>query len=168
MTFTEIALEMRALNYDLIFVDYINLLNRESESNLNSNDAAILGDIAKEAKAQAGATKTAWVMLAQLNEQGDVKYSKAIRENSDYMLTWTYGDAEKESHLIEVNVQKARHSEHFKFPLRENFKNQRFENPGGPDRNADVAVKKGRKAQKHPTAKPMFDMAFPDEDDDDL
>jgi replicative DNA helicase len=170
ISFSEIALEMRALKYDLIIVDYINLLNREEDASTNSNDAAILGEISKSAKAQAGATKTAWVMLAQLNEQGDVKYSKAIKENSDYMLTWTYGDAEKESHLVEINIAKARHSQSFKFPLRENFKNQRFENAGGPDRNADVAVRKGRKrkAERHPTAKPMPGMAWEDDNDDDL
>jgi replicative DNA helicase len=167
MTFTEIALEVRALDYDLIIVDYINLLNKE-DANSNSNDAAVLGEIAKEAKAQAGATKAAWVMLAQLNEQGEVKYSKAIKENSDYMLTWVYGDAEKESHMIEVNIQKARHSESFKFILREDFQHQKFENPGGPNRNADVGIKKGKKskAARHPTAKPMPGMNFEDDDDD--
>jgi replicative DNA helicase len=167
MTFTEIALEMRSLNFDLIVVDYINLLDKESDSSKGSNDAAILGDIAKQAKLQAGATKTAWVMLAQLNEQGDVKYSKAIKEHSDYMLTWVYGDAERESHLIEINIPKARHSPSFKFPLRESFKTQRFENPGNPDNNQDVAIKKSKnKVGRHPTTKPIFKNV--EDDDDDL
>lgn len=161
---TEIALEMRALCFDLVIVDYINLLQTEETTGKNSNDAKQLGDIAKEAKIQAGASKAAWVMLAQLNDAGDVKYSKAIKENSDYMLTWVYGDAERESHLVEINIAKARHSPSFKFPLRESFKTQRFENPGNPDTNKDVKIKKGKKAKAHPTAKPMFG---PGEDDDD-
>ena len=165
-TLSEIALEMRSLNYDLVIIDYINLLTEEEGTNKNSNDAKLLGDIAKEAKLQASATKTAWVMLAQLNEQGDVKYSKAIKEHSDYMLTWVYGDAEKESHLVEIFIAKARHSESFKFPLRESFKTQRFENPGNPDQAKDVNIKKGKKGARHPTAKPMFGNIG--EDDDDL
>jgi replicative DNA helicase len=168
VTFTEIALEMRAMDFDLVIVDYIGLLNRDDDANKNSNDAAILGEIAKEAKQAATATNTAWVMLAQLNEQGDVKYSKAIKEHSDCMLTWVYGDAEKESHIIEINIAKSRHGKSFKFPLRESFKTQRLENPGKPDNNNDVAIKKGKKkkAGRHPTAKPMFgDM---EDDDDDL
>jgi replicative DNA helicase len=168
-TLTEIGLEMRSLDFDLIIIDYINLLTEEDNANKNSNDAKLLGDIAKEAKIQAKSTNTAWVVLAQLNSEGDVKYSKAIKEHSDYMLTWTYGDAERESHLIEVNIAKARHSNSFKFPLRESFKTQRFENPGNPENNKDVAIKKGKRgkgAQQHPTAKPMFkDM---EDDDDDL
>jgi hypothetical protein len=113
--------------------------------------------------------KSAWVVLAQLNEQGDVKYSKAIREHSDYMLTWVYGDAEKESHLIEINIVKARHSKSFKFPLVENFRTQSFRNPGNPDNANDVAIKKGKKRKKferHPTAKPMFGNIGEDDDDD--
>lgn len=166
-TLSEIALEMRSLHYDLIIVDYINLLTEEEGISRNSNDAKILGDIAKEAKLQASATNTAWVMLAQLNEQGDVKYSKAIKEHSDNMLTWVYGDAEKESHLIEIYLAKARHSASFKFPLRESFKTQRFENPGNPDNAKDVAIKKSKKgATRHPTAKPMFGNIGEDDDDD--
>lgn len=170
MTFTEIALEMRAMDFDLVIVDYINLLNKEDDSNRNSNDAAILGEIAKEAKQAAGATNTAWVMLAQLNEAGDVKYSKAIKEHSDCMLTWTYGDAEKESHLIEINIAKSRHGRSFKFPLRESFKTQRFENPGSPENAKDVAIKKSSKkgGKVHPTAKPMFPGVGGEDDDDDF
>lgn len=168
-TLSEIALEMRALNYDLIVIDYINLLTEEEGTSKNSNDAKLLGDIAKEAKLQASSTNTAWVVLAQLNEQGDVKYSKAIRENSDYMLTWVYGDAEHESHLVEINVVKARHSPRFKFPLVERFNTQRFLNPGSPDNAKDVSIKKGKKRKKferHPTAKPMFGNIGEDDNDD--
>ena len=168
-TMSEIALEMRSLHYDLIIIDYINLRTEEESTSKNSNDAKLLGDIAKEAKLQASATKTAWVMIAQLNEQGDVKYSKAIKEHSDNMLTWVYGDAEKESHLIEVHLVKARHSETFKFPLIERFKTQQFLNPGNPDNAKDVAIKKGKKRKKferHPTAKPMFGNIGEDDDDD--
>jgi replicative DNA helicase len=166
MTISEIALELRAFAYDLIVIDYINLLNKEEGA--SSNDAMALGEIAKAAKLHAGATNAAWVMLAQLNEQGDVKYSKAIRENSDYMLTWTYGEVEKETHLIEVNIQKARHSESFKFNLKENFSVQTFMNAGNPERNADMNVKKGKRSTRHPSASPMPGMAFEDEDEDDL
>jgi hypothetical protein len=52
--------------------------------------------------------------------------------------------------------------------LRENFKNQQFNNAGGPDRNAEVAVGKGkkRKLERHPIAKPMPGMGFDGDDDD--
>jgi RecA/RadA recombinase len=167
-TLSEIALEMRSLNYDLIIIDYINLLTEEEGANKNSNDAKILGDMAKEAKIQSRMGKAAWVMLAQLNEQGDVKYSKAIKEHSDVMLTWVYGDAEKESHLVEIFIAKSRHGRSFKFPLVERFKVQKFDNPGKPDNAKDVAIKKGKKGKgtRHPTAKPMFGGDLEDDDDD--
>lgn len=165
-TIGEIAVQLRAFNYDIIVVDYINLLNKEMDSGLN--EAGVLGEITRVAKLQAGATKSAWIILAQLNEQGLVKYSRAIAENSDYLLSWTYGEAEKESHVIEVQQQKARSSEKFNFNLKENFQICRFENAGTAKENSDVHIKKsGRKKQKrHATAKPMPGLEFDEEDDD--
>lgn len=164
-TIGEIAVQLRAFNYDIVVIDYINLLNKELSSGMN--EAAALGEIARVAKLQAGATNTAWLILAQLNEQGLVKYSRAIGENSDYMLTWVYGDAEKESHVIEIHQQKARSSEAFSFNLRENFKICRFENAGNATSNTDMGVKKSkRREQRHPTAKPMPGLEIIDEDDD--
>ena len=167
-TISNISLELRAFDYDLIVIDYINLLNKDDSE--QKNEAAALGEIARIAKVQAASSNAAWIILAQLNEQGIVKYSRAIKEHSDYMLTWSYGDAEKESHIIEVDQQKSRNSEAFKFNLRENFKVQRFENAGDSGVNKDVAIKKGSKKKKavHPTASPMPGMNFEEDDEDDL
>jgi len=167
-TLSEIALQIRAFNYDLIIIDYINLLNKDDSS--QKSEASILGEMARIAKVQASASNAAWVILAQLNEQGIVKYSRAIKEHSDYMLTWTYGDSERESHLIEIDQQKSRNSEAFKFNLRENFRVQRFEDAGGGDNNVDASIqksKKKRKYEKHPTASPMPGMNLEEEGDSD-
>lgn len=169
-TISEIALQLRAFDYDVIVIDYINLLNKDDSD--QKNEAQALGEIARIAKVQASTTNAAWVILAQLNEQGLVKYSRAIKEHSDYMLTWTYGDAEKESHVIEIDQQKSRNSEAFKFNLRENFKLQQFENSGhGDGKNEEVAIKKGgkkKKREKLATATPMPGMQFDEDEDDDL
>ncbi len=166
-TISEIALQLHAFDYDLIVVDYINLLNKGDID--ESNDALALKEMSRLAKIQAGTSNAAWLILAQLNAQGDVKYSKGIKENSDYLLSWTYGDAEKESHIIEITQQKSRNSESFKFNLRENFKVQRFENIGSATENRDLrgARKSKKKMQRHPTARPMPGLDFDDEDDDD-
>ncbi len=167
-TISEIALQLRAFNYDLIIIDYINLLNKDDAD--HQNEAQALGEIARISKVQAASTNAAWIVLAQLNEQGIVKYSRAIKEHSDYMLTWTYGDAEKESHIIEIDQQKSRNSEAFKFNLKENFKLQQFTDSGGGEgENKDVAIKKGKKKkrEKLATATPMPGMNFEEEDEED-
>ncbi len=164
-TIGEIAVQLRAFNYDIIVIDYINLLNKEMLSGMN--EAAALGEIARTAKVQAGATNTAWIIVAQLNEQGLVKYSRAIKENSDNMLTWIYGEAEKESHVVEITQQKARSNEEFSFNLREDFKVCRFENAGNASSNSDMGIRKARrKEQRHSTAKPMPGLEIIDEEDD--
>ncbi len=161
MTFSAIALMLRTFEYDLIVVDYINLLSRGDTD--EQNDAAQLGEIARQAKVQAGQTNTAWVVCAQLNEQGAVKYSKAIKENSDNMWSWTYGDAERESHVIDIEQQKSRSSKGFKFSLKELFHHQKFENAGESHENRDL--RGVRKAKKHHTSRPMLP-GFEEDDDD--
>ena len=165
-TLSAISLLMRPLAFDLIVIDYINLLDRgDTDSN---NDASQLAEIARQCKVQAGQTNTAWVVLAQLNEQGSVKYSKAIKENSDYMWSWNYGDAERESHVIDIEQQKSRNSRGFKFSLKELFAFQRFENVGDTFENRDMrGVRKAKKQKRHPTFKPMAALGFDEDDDDD-
>ena len=165
-TMSAIALHLRPFEYDLIVIDYINLLSRgDTDSN---NDAAQLGEIARQAKVQAGQTNTAWVVCAQLNEQGAVKYSRAIKENSDYMWSWNYGDAERESHVIDIEQQKSRNSKAFKFSLKERFEWQMFMDIGDASENRDLrGVRKAKQQKKHPTWKTMPGLDFDDEDDDD-
>jgi archaellum biogenesis ATPase FlaH len=164
-TMSSIALQLRPFDFDIIVVDYINLLNKEDTD--AANEAAQLGEIARQAKIQASQTNAAWIVLAQLNEQGIVKYSRAIKEHSDYMWSWTYGDAERQSHIIEIEQQKSRNSKGFQFCLKERFEYQRFENAGEAHENRDLkGVRKAKTQKKHPTAKPMPGLDF-DEDDDD-
>jgi hypothetical protein len=166
MTIGEIAVQIRAFDYDIVVIDYINLLDKEIKR--GENDASALGEISRIAKLQAGATNSAWVILAQLNEQGMVKYSRAIKENSDNLLSWTYGESEKESHVIEIHQQKARSSEAFTFNLKENFKIFRMEDAGNAEINADVKIRKSKRREQHPTAKPMPGLSFEEDGDDDL
>jgi hypothetical protein len=164
-TMSSIAIQLRAFDYDLIVIDYINLLNKEDTD--SHNEAAQLGEIARQAKIQAGQTNAAWVILAQLNEDGQVKYSRAIKEHSDYMLSWTYGEAERESHVVEIDQQKSRNSKGFEFCLKERFDYQRFENAGDASENRDLrGVRKAKTQKKHPTAKPMPGLDFEEDDDD--
>lgn len=163
-TMSSISLQMRPLEYDLIVIDYINLLNKDDTE--GNNEAQALAEITRQAKVQAGQTNTVWVIIAQLNEQGNVKYSKAIKENSDYMWTWTYGDAERENHIIDIEQQKSRNSKGFKFSLKENFAWQMFEDIGEASENRDLRGIRKSKQKRHPTAKPMPGLAFDDEDDD--
>ena len=164
-TMSSIALQLRAFDYDIIVIDYINLLNKEDTN--SSNEAAQLGEIARQAKIQATQTNAAWIVLAQLNEDGQVKYSRAIKEHSDYMWSWNYGETERETHVIEIEQQKSRNSKGFEFCLKERFEYQRFENAGETHENRDLkGVRKAKSQKKHPTAKPMPGLDF-DEDDDD-
>lgn len=165
-TLSEIALQLRAFDYDLIVVDYINLLGKgdaEAES-----DAARLGEVARTAKLQSKVSNAAWIVLAQLNEQGEVKYSRAIQEHSDILWSWTYGDAERATGQVEVKQRKNRNSETFPFFLKANFKIQTFENAGSDESNQEAPglPKKKKKVERLPTAKPMPGLGVGDDEED--
>ncbi|GAF80430.1 unnamed protein product, partial [marine sediment metagenome] len=61
-TISEIALQLRAFDYDIIVIDYINLLNKDDSG--EQNEAQALGEIARIAKVQASSTNSAWIVLA--------------------------------------------------------------------------------------------------------
>ena len=67
------------------------------------------------------------ICLAQLKDDGDIKYSRGIKEHADFCWFWKYGQKEEETHVVEIKQEKHRNAPGYKFLLKENFKNMRFE-----------------------------------------
>ena len=66
------------------------------------------------------------ILCAQLSAEGDIRYSKAIKEHSSVMWAWTYADFNKSNHLIEIITHKARNQKAFNFYLKEDFDKMSF------------------------------------------
>ena len=107
------------LNPDVVFIDMINLL--EPEDKKVQNQAQQLGDMTRYGKIAANALKIVLVLLAQLNEEDKVKYSRAIVENSNNVWTWFLGEKEKETHFFTIKQSKARNQETFDIPMVEDL-----------------------------------------------
>jgi replicative DNA helicase len=125
----EIAAELKAYNYDVIYIDYIQLLKPYPNKALWES----LGDHARASKLAANALNTAFIILAQYDDkENKLKYSKAIMANAHFVWAWESGQKELESGIIEVKQLKARNAQVFPFYLQRDFKTMTFKDCTAP------------------------------------
>ncbi len=104
----------------VILVDYINLLKKDDKEDMNS----FLRDISVEAKNFARKHNCIVVLLAQLNEEERVMYSKAVEHNSDNVIIWNYSYKNRPGY-IQLKQTKARNQALYNFYLVEDFETMR-------------------------------------------
>ena len=129
MTIEEILFLLRPYKYNVIIIDYISLLKGSSEG---VNDWQELGAIARAAKVYAKANNTAVILLAQLSDEGKVKYSQKIKEDSDMCWVWTYTDETRETGILDIRQLKARNMNPFPFQLSHDYEIMRIADVDDP------------------------------------
>jgi hypothetical protein len=85
-----------------------------------------LGNAARYAKVWAKNNNKIVIVLAQLSDEGAIRYSKAIKDHANNMFAWTYTDQNKKSGIIDIIQQKARNQEAFDFQLQVDFSTMRM------------------------------------------
>lgn len=106
---------LSSFDVDVVIVDYISLL-----AGTDGDDSwRQLGAIARKAKINAEATGRVNVLLCQVDDEGKVRYSRAISEHSTASLIWTTKKEEREKPVGRVKVEqpKARNSKSFPFEM---------------------------------------------------
>lgn len=89
---------------DAVFIDYVSLL-----AGADGDDQwRELGRITRYAKIDAGINNRVNVLVAQLNDEGRLKYSQTMRENANNLFAFTADRNDKESGLRRVEQLKAR------------------------------------------------------------
>jgi len=117
ITMDEALNSLKPYGYDLIIIDYISLL-----AGMNSDDQVKkLAEGTRIAKNFARQNNCVVIILAQLKDDGNVKYAGAIRENSNNLWAFYRDEKSKESHILRVIQQKARNQQDFPFDLLERF-----------------------------------------------
>jgi len=104
ITIEDALFNLKPYGYKVIIVDYASLLS----TGAMDDDWKALKNISRTAKRFANANKTLIILLAQINMDGTIRYSKAIAENSDVLWAWSYTDESRETGLIEFRPLKAR------------------------------------------------------------
>lgn len=126
MSLDQLLMTIKPYCYDVITIDYLSLLDEAD----TDNQARALASITRRCKLFAGHSKCLMVLLAQLSDEGLIKYSRAIKENADHVWTWVYGDTERETHLITIKVDKGRNQICFPFEVQEDYAVMRLTDNG--------------------------------------
>lgn len=127
----QVFAEAENSNYDVIIIDYINLMAAlDPKKALWEN----IGEAFRLAKRWAEKTQKIVIMLVQIDEDtGAIKYAKSIKHHSDGVWQWKWTDAEKETGQVEVEQVKLRNFKPINFNLQAEFEFCSFtEGPQGP------------------------------------
>lgn len=125
----EITAEIKPLCYDVVYIDYIQLLKQNPKKQLWED----LGDHARAAKLSANVLNCALVLLCQFDaKENKIKYSRAIQANASFVWVWENGDREKELGIIEIKQLKARNAPVYPFYLQRDFSKMTFSQYNGP------------------------------------
>lgn len=94
-------------------IDYISLLD-----GVNGDDSwKQLGQVARFCKIYAKENNMIIILLAQANDEGIIRYSRAITEHSNNAWAWVATDETREAGVINIKQQKARNQKLFNFTI---------------------------------------------------
>ena len=113
---------VKPFNDDIVIIDYIGLLKGVD----GDNAWQALGNAARTAKIWAKNNNKIVILLAQLSDDGAIRYSKAIKDHANLMWTWAFTDENRETGIIDIVQQKARNQDPFDFQLGIEFKTMRI------------------------------------------
>lgn len=122
MSIEEILTILEPYDDDIIYIDYIGLLK-----GVDGDDSwRQLGAAARYAKMWAKRRNKIVVLLAQLSDEGSIRYSKAIKDHANNFWAWVYSEENRESGLLDIMQQKARNQQAFDFQLLHDFSTMRI------------------------------------------
>ncbi len=110
-TIEEIYAATAAYEADLNIIDYIGLMKGMD----GDDQVRALGQAARYGKINAENTGRANLLLCQLNDEGKIKYSRAITEHSSLSWSWIATAESKESGVTKIEQPKSRNSLSFPF-----------------------------------------------------
>lgn len=118
LTIPQLKMRLRPMNYDVIIIDYINLLIDPTN---NPQEWLRLSNHARDLKLLTKELDSLIIAPTQMNMDGEIRYSKAIKEHANTVWTWVYGEEEVGTHVITVKQPAVRGWHPFPFQLREDF-----------------------------------------------
>ena len=140
VSMTEVLYSLLPFDYDVYLIDYVGLLKGLS----GDDQVRQLGAAVREAKIFAKNTGKLVIILAQLNEDNKVKYSRAMVEHVSNCWIWEYNQASRESGIITINPIKSRNQDPTPFDLAIDFSIMR----AGDATEADFQTKEDPSGKK--------------------
>lgn len=114
MDIEEIMAAINAYECDVVIIDYISLLK-----GVDGDDQwRALGAVARYAKINAENMNRVNILLCQVNDEGKIKYARAISEHSSNSWIWVANKESKETGIMKIEQPKSRNSLSFPFLLK--------------------------------------------------
>lgn len=118
LTVSQLKMTLRPMGYKVIVIDYLNLLIDPMKTD---QEWLRLGNFARDLKLLTKEMNALIIAPTQMNMDGEIRYSKAIKEHANTVWTWVYGEEEHGTHVITINQPAVRNWAPFKFQLKEDF-----------------------------------------------
>lgn len=113
----DLFFHIKPLGYNVIFIDYLTLLK-----GMDGKDQwQLINKATRAAKIYAENNNCIVVLLAQLGEDGNTKFSKSIIDHTNNAWYWQRDKKAKETHILTMIQKKARNQKDFTFHLVEDF-----------------------------------------------
>lgn len=166
----EVLYSLLPFGFKVIMVDYVGLLKGMDED----NQARALGAAARRAKIFAKNTGITVVLLAQLGDDGRVRYSRAMSEHAAVAWHWLYTEKERESGIITIVPYKSRNQDPTPFDLVADFSTMSaydatdadYVSKNDPDGTATVTKVKERHKELESLAKDIDEYNLDDDEDE--
>ena len=113
ITFTDALLTVTPFKPRVVVVDYISLLKLRGKKDQWKE----LEEVAWEGKIWAKKNNAICVMLAQVNNEKELRYSKALKEHANNMWSWVANDDTRKQKIMHIGQDKARNQKLFDFAL---------------------------------------------------
>lgn len=146
MTIEEIMASINAYDCDVVIIDYISLLKGVD----GEDQVRALGQVARYAKINAENNHRANILLCQLNDEGKIKYSRAISEHSANCWVWKATAETKETGITKIEQIKSRNSLAFPFLVKIDYAKMRILRVDMEDNNDSLASVSKAKTAKLP------------------
>jgi len=131
-TVPEIGFRARSMKPDILLLDYINLLG--SSSGTQDAQWQQLGDISRDAKLLANKLNCVVILLCQLNDTYELRYSKAIKDHANFVMGWIRDDTAINTRILSIKQMKARNAPIYTWDLVERFDIAQFRDKTQIDR----------------------------------
>jgi len=139
MTIEALMAAIHSYNADITYIDYISLLKGAD----GEDQWRQLGSIARFAKIYAESHNKVMALAAQVNDEGKLRYSKAIGEHSSTAFSFVATKESREKGYLNIDMFKARNQQMLNFTLGVDYASMRIYDLSPEELEAKTDVRKG-------------------------
>jgi replicative DNA helicase len=157
MTAEEILFALKPFGYDVIFIDYIGLLK-----GVDGDDQwKAMRNVTRFCKRFAAINDMIIAVCAQLSDDGLIRYSKGMVEDSSNAFFFTSTPTTQETGVMWVDQPKSRRGEKFRFPTIMDFKHMEWRDLNDEEQGDLEQRQKEKKSKKGKDGPSKFGKAKP-------